>query len=913
MIFLGHVVDLFSSANTANNTSIGTCIYWQTNVSIKLLLPLLKEDPYLTLTLPDRHGQLRDPYKVVQKCVMSLVNQSKEWPSSNVFYNMVYPYLLLEIVHNARTGMSVLNLVLYADLLVEHFLEGSLHPATFYAPILTRYVNTFQKDLSSLGNVNNTVVPSCLHTSNNDGSPSLLMAVTKYPSVPLFPHQAEGLQWLLHMEYQIDQGLPVGYLNSWVPFPSPSDQGVSWDPLSFSLKVGEEGTKIPLYSLGGMVGDGIGSGKTLLMLSLIVNDMGTVCTNVPQAAQAQKRSRATLVLCGKQLATQWQEQVKKHFSHLSLKVVLLTDKLHHERVTLEEILTADLVIVTMSFLCGSYYREQFLKQRIFPDIAPLSVYRGFLLANNVQCVVLEQIHFRRLILDEADMYLHKLPYADPEVEHQYQRRLSQHCRVNSSRKTEPFIYTQCLQADFRWIVTSTANFSDPSQQAAFVSFLGLSTGSPSSLPLSIMGASSLQTPRTFQPLQPLSLDLALVGPSALERILVKDAFSNHLLLARSQQHVFASMALPPLDVDVIWIEYSDAERNLVRGALEMHTDYNFRRHVHAFPLQLLMAHGPESGLGAGRAMSIQEASEVMLGTQRQRLLELEASVQQARTNLEEVEKVRQTATEVLVNVLNHRHLQLSNEVKTAEATMAAIHRSMSFLEASLNSKDPCSICMDAVTSVITKCGHKFCSVCLERCLRDRPRCPTCRAPCVPEQCIPLHPAVPSTGPEGPEAQQDYGSRFRALLTYLQGVKAVDPGAQFVVFSEWAQELQKQAILLLAQGFRCAEIKGNTSVCQNNVRQFQEGSLNVLFLSLQSMASGLHLANANYVIILTPLGAPFDRAEQIERQAIGRCHRIGQTKTVHVRHLLVRNSMEEEIWDLRRQQTQRNGNDVEQKI
>ena len=307
-------------------------------------------------------------------------------------------------------------------------------------------------------------------------------------------------------------------------------------------------------------------------------------------------------------------------------------------------------------------------------------------------------------------------------------------------------------------------------------------------------------------------------------------------------------------------------------------------------------------------MSIQEASEVMMGTQRRRLLELEACVQQARTNLEEVEKVRQTATEVLVNVLNHRHLQLLNEVKTAEATMSAIHRSMAFLEASLNSKDPCSVCLDAVTSVITKCGHKFCGVCLERCLRDKPRCPTCRAPCVLEQCIPLHPSS-GAAVAGAGAEQDYGSRFRALLSYLQGVKAADAGAQFVVFSEWAQELQKQATLLVAHGFRCAEIKGNTAVCQNHVRHFQDGSLDVLFLSLQSMASGLHLANANYVIILTPLGAPFDRAEQIERQAIGRCHRIGQTKTVHVRHFLVRNSLEEEIWNQRAQRA----SCVEQKI
>jgi hypothetical protein len=669
--------------------------------------------------------------------------------------------------------------------------------------------------------------------------------------------------------------------------------------VTHSLSFDSESNRLPLYSRGGMVGDGIGSGKTLLMLSLIVADLQNSghSSSVNVDTGFTLRSRATLVVCGKQLATQWQQQVKEHLGHLSLKVVLITDKLHHERASLEQVLTADLVIVTMSFLCGSYYRDQFVEQRITPDIAPLSLYHGYLLtlpptARGTSAVVLEQIHFRRLVLDEADMYLYKLPYADPELEHQYQRRLSQHARVNSSLKTEPFIYTQCLTAQYRWIVTSTANFTDISQQAAFVSFLGLSVGQPVTATPTSFTSSLLSTPRTLQPLQPLSLDRALVGPSALERILVKNAFHDHLVLARSQKHIFQSMSLPPLHTDVIWVEYSDAERNLVQGALELDMDYNFRRHVHAFPLQVTQQHQEEKQ-GATldvRPLSIQEASEVMLGTQRRRLIELEASVEQARHNLEEVERVRSTATEVLINVLNHRHLQLNNEVKTAEATMSAIQRSMTFLEASLNNKDPCTICMDAVTTIITPCGHKFCSPCLQRCLQERPRCPTCRSPCPLERCIPL---------KGPETAQvvstDYGSRFRALLAYLQSVRSREPESQFVVFSEWDKELQKQATLLGGSGFRCAQIKGNTHVCQTNVRQFQEGGLDVLFLSLHSMASGLHLVRANHVIILTPLGAPFDRADQIERQAIGRCHRIGQTKPVHVKHFIVKNSLEEEIY------------------
>jgi hypothetical protein len=898
MIHLEELFEVLHSQPTFGHLAI----YWQSNVS-KVILPLLQDAPYVCPTFPDRHGYLSDSYNLLQNRLIKKIVQSEEWNRQQAFYNIAYPYLVIEIRRNNSNSTSTLNLLLNVDLVLEHFLNGVLPVSFFYVPIISRYVSTFYHEMTSLSSVSNTVLPICMHSMPQEAT-----VTQSFTSTPLFSHQVEGLQWLQHMEKLINDGEPVGLLESLVPFPSTQYEGVFWDPVSHSLSFLDDrnSTKLPLYSRGGMVGDGIGSGKTLLMLSLIMSDI----YKTQQQSQQHRRStfthasvsRATLVVCGKQLATQWQQQIKQHFGHLSLKVVLIMGKSQHELCSLEQILTADLVIVSMSFLCGTYYRDQCIKQRITPDIAPLSIYRGFLLTlGHDKGVILENIHFRRLILDEADMYLYKLQYADPELEHHYQRRLTQHCRVNSSRTTEPFIYMQCLSADFRWIVTSTANFSDLLQQAAFVSFLGLSVGQPQVLHQSPQLL--LATPRTLQPLQPLSLDRALVGPSPLERVLVKNAFSHHLLLARSQKQIFQSMSLPPVDVDIIWVEYSDAERNLVRGALEMNTEYNFQRHVHAFPLQVSEQHEAEdagTGLEA-KAMSVQEASEVLMGSQRRRLLELESVIELCRPNLQEVERVLATSTEVLVNVLNYRHLQLTNEITNAETSMSVIRRSMQFLEASLNNTDPCSICMDAMTSVITKCGHKFCATCLERSIQERPRCPTCRSPCALSQCIPL---LETDSPAAvAQSAPDYGSRFRALLAYFRDVRSTDPTAQFLVFSEWDKELQKQSTLLTAEGFMCSQIKGNTSVCQHVVKQFQDGILDVLFISLQSMASGLHLANANHVIILTPLGAPFDRAEQVERQAIGRCHRIGQTKAVHVRHMLVRNTLEEDIWRARQPQTQ----------
>jgi hypothetical protein len=897
MIVLGVLAEIVGS----QPNPMFPVIIWQQNVA-SVNMPLRKHEPYFDQQFAGRVGYLVDPRNMVTDRMLALINKQDEWSNRTVFYNLLFPYLHIGVVHHFRAGSSVINLMLNTELVVRHFVNGQLPPSFFYTPIMLDYVNTFHNKLTV--RVTDNVLPRALLEGRllSDINPS---------QTPLFAHQRDGLAWALALENKISEGLPVGRLRYQIPFSEPiagRAGGVFWDPVAHSLALcADENASVPLYACGGMIGDGIGSGKTLQMLSLIVHDLQLGRTSQSAGAAAcgdskvaerpmegvvQLKSRATLVVCGKQLAEQWRQQVREHFGHLHLNVIVITDKLHHERLTSQNLLHADLIIVTMSFFCGVYYREQFLGQRILPDIAPLNRYYGYLMTlQKTSAPVLEQIKYRRIILDEADMYLHKLPYADPGLEHQYQRRLSQHARVNCSRKTEPFIYLQCLSADYRWIVTSTANFSDPAQQAAFVSFLGLGLGSADSVDYrGLHQTNSLSTPRTVQLVQPLTLDRALVGPSALEHILVKEAFLQHLLLSRSQEYVFGSMSLPPLDTEVIWIEYSAAERNLVQGALEMDSDYNFRRHVHAFPLQVTQTSEEAEDV---RAMSVQDAGEVMMGAQRRRLIDLESSMEQLRSNLQEVDCVIQTATDVLVNMLNHRHLQITNELRTTEQTVSAIQRSMRFLEASLNSKDPCTICMDAPTTVITRCGHKFCIHCLQRSLQERPRCPSCRSPCAWEQCIPLLSPVAVSEPG-----IDYGSRFRALLQYLTTARSSHPEAQFLVFSEWDRELHKQATLLRGEGFRCAQIKGNTSTCQTHVREFQDQELDVLFLSLQSMASGLHLVTANHVIILTPLGAPFDRADQVERQAIGRCHRVGQRLPVHVRHILVRGSLEEEIWKAR---------------
>jgi SNF2 family DNA or RNA helicase len=90
------------------------------------------------------------------------------------------------------------------------------------------------------------------------------------------------------------------------------------------------------------------------------------------------------------------------------------------------------------------------------------------------------------------------------------------------------------------------------------------------------------------------------------------------------------------------------------------------------------------------------------------------------------------------------------------------------------------------------------------------------------------------------------------------------------------------------------LDGSTPAKQRKslVEQFNQGQTQVFIISLKAGGTGLNLVAADYVIHLDPWRNP-----AVEQQASDRAHRIGQTKTVFVQKLIIKNSIEEKILQL----------------
>lgn len=81
-----------------------------------------------------------------------------------------------------------------------------------------------------------------------------------------------------------------------------------------------------------------------------------------------------------------------------------------------------------------------------------------------------------------------------------------------------------------------------------------------------------------------------------------------------------------------------------------------------------------------------------------------------------------------------------------------------------------------------------------------------------------------------------------------------------------------------------------SIFQENLSAFKyEEKINILLLPLHTGSNGLNIIEATHVLLVEPILNPAH-----ELQAIGRVHRIGQTKATFVHRFLIKSTIEERM-------------------
>jgi SNF2 family DNA or RNA helicase len=212
----------------------------------------------------------------------------------------------------------------------------------------------------------------------------------------------------------------------------------------------------------------------------------------------------------------------------------------------------------------------------------------------------------------------------------------------------------------------------------------------------------------------------------------------------------------------------------------------------------------------------------------------------------------------------------------------------------------CTICLEEmIKGSITKCGHVFCSDCLKNWLKFHKSCPMCKKNLTLEEIYNIN-KTEEINDINPLIKK-YGSKLGKIIMMIRNIVLMED-SRIIIFSQWDDMLSLIGKTLSDNGIANCFVKGN-AFCRNNaISKFKSGKTlsgepnKIIMLSLKNSASGTNLTEATHIFFVEPINARIEEVEAIEGQAIGRACRLGQKQKVDIYRILIKDTIEEEIYN-----------------
>ncbi|XP_025956058.2 E3 ubiquitin-protein ligase SHPRH isoform X2 [Dromaius novaehollandiae] len=236
--------------------------------------------------------------------------------------------------------------------------------------------------------------------------------------------------------------------------------------------------------------------------------------------------------------------------------------------------------------------------------------------------------------------------------------------------------------------------------------------------------------------------------------------------------------------------------------------------------------------------------------------------------------------------------------------------------------EPCPICARQLGKqwAVLTCGHCFCNECIAIIIeqysvgtrRSSIKCAICRQTTSHKEISYVFTAETANQEDDIPVKGSHSTKVEAVVRTLKRIQFKDPGAKSLVFStvliiifcliffvcsvsstivifSWQDVLDIISKALYDNNMVFSQING-ISKFQENLSAFKyDPKINILLLPLHTGSNGLNIIEATHVLLVEPILNPAH-----ELQAIGRVHRIGQTKSTIVHRFLIKATIEERM-------------------
>ena len=745
-----------------------------------------------------------------------------------------------------------------------------------YQRIINKKLYSFEYDFiySILSNKNQQINNPDIITkewkknwTNSDNTE--LATQPKHFNIKLFEYQLKSLKWALDIEklnfkssFYADCSLSIISKN-------PNLSKLKFDMIDKQFIFGKyNGHK--QYTNGGILADEMGLGKTVTSIALICKNPKIITPNlklkdisVNITPNNKISTKATLVICPSHLTKQWYMEIKKCTS--KLKSILVLTKTNHKKYTYRDIIEQDIVIVSFQFLWNiNWYvnypyidRDDYSSKRITNSILVTCFKKrnkAILKLFNInppdnidnelnKMFTFENIHWYRIIVDEAHEIFKSTHY--------------NYC----DRYLLMFINN--LQSDNKWFVSGTPFWCT----IGFNNIMNF---------LNFNICKKIKANNIWHTIK-LNFEELLQHHISYDNI--RNSIFNRFYIRNTKESVKDTLNIPNAIIETLYLDFSDFEQKLYLSLLNSSYGEDYLRQI-CCNIQIC-----DKFSGMVEILNFDQVRDKIISDAKQKINKTKNSINNLIPNIPGYE----ARLQMLKNIIS------ANEF---------ILRSFEFSETEKIKTETCPICRcELEDPIITQCGHNFCYDCITSVLEItsyKKECPICRTQIDNSKIYKLEKEEIEENTVD-ELTYNYGTKLAKLIKLCKNILA-DNNNKIIIFSQWDRLLSMIGIVLKDNDINNVFCKGNVHQRNAAIMAFRKeikkkkGATKVIMLSTENAASGTNLTEATHIIFMEPIKGSVDQVQSIEDQAIGRAVRLGQENQVHVYKLIIKNTVEEKIYN-----------------
>lgn len=662
--------------------------------------------------------------------------------------------------------------------------------------------------------------------------------------IKLFNYQLKTLNLMKNIENNKESNKIISHLSFYNIFREDRFKNISFDILK--KKITNVGFNFKIS--GGILADEMGLGKTLSSIALILDKPYIYKPNKKEnnfnyeMRDNKLMSKATIIFCPSQLTKQWSEEIKK--ANKDIKHILIVTQTNHKKYTIKEILEMDIIIVSFHFLHNpSYYLNINNNNSIKWTLRNLE--------SKGACKKRLDNLENSFSFNEENIFNNNVIF---EKIHWYRVIIDEAHELFRSRYLENnFLqyFLRNLKSDNKWYVSGTP-FYDMYTLSNVLNFLDFNV--------------------KIDDKYYCNIDQCLNKGVSENNIM--NTIKNQVYIRNTKESVKDQITIPKANIQNIILEFSDFEKKLYSSLSKTKNEAYLR--MLCCNIQI----NDQFFNDNNNVLNFDEVKEKLIIYNKNKIKKTQASLNNLVQSIPNYNAIKQRLENIIISC-NYLINSFEENIKTCD--------------------ENCPIChCEFENPIITDCGHHFCYDCINQVLDfNKKECPICRNLIDKSKIFKLDKEVNQDVVD--ELVFRYGTKLAKLIKLCNQI-LLNPDNKIIIFSEYDRLLCMIGNILKNNNINNVFCKGNVHQRNMAISTFRKDSKNkkkntkVIMLSTEHAASGTNLTEANHIIFMESHQGTYGDVKAMEDQAIGRAVRLGQENQVNVIKLIIKDTIEEEIFN-----------------